>query len=112
MLACRRLLRSTCDAEAQKNREIAMGATSLLYKLRVGSGCLRLVLSFSKNSAAVKSVINYLSYSRSIRVHVHSITGTQVAQDALCCDLTGYATQFRIAPSLDVVDPKNSFVKR
>jgi hypothetical protein len=73
---------------------------------------LRLLLSFREDSTAIKGVIDYLSYSRSVWVHVHSITSAQMAQNALCRDLTGYSTQFRVTPGLNMVNPENSFVKR
>jgi hypothetical protein len=81
-------------------------------ELMVGLGCLSFLFSgLSENSAAIQGVVDNFSDSGSVRVYVHSITGPQVAQNALCGNLESHANQFRIASSLNVVNPKNSLVK-
>ena len=72
----------------RKKKEIADGAISS-FRIKVCLRCLGLFLRLSKNATAIKCVVDDFPYSRSIRVYVHSITSTQMTQNALCRYLPG-----------------------
>ena len=76
------------------------------------SGCAGLLCGLGKDSAPVESVINYFANGGSIRIYVHSITGTQVSDNTLGRYPHSYPRQLRIPTRLNVVNSKKPLIQR
>src|ERR1051325_5430111 len=70
------------------------------------------VKGLGEDAAAVERVVDDLADGGDIRVHVHPVTGAQVADDALGRDVQGGAAQLRVAARLDVVNHLQPFSQR
>ena len=65
-----------------------------------------------ENATTIERIIDDLSYSRCVGVYVHTVACAEMTQNSLRRDLQRPARQFRIATSLDMVDPLNPLIKR
>src|SRR5689334_22568598 len=76
-------------------------------------GLLRGVVEvLREDAAAVERVVDYLADGGHVRVHVHTVTRAQVADDALGCDCEGRADQLRVAALLYVVNHLQTLSQR